>query len=221
MHFLMRKPNPSSENGNVTTFCSGRRFFDVFSVSWKFYRENFLHTASIRDLLIRTHLLNYNMWYFQQGRRFGPSKRDATATRMTKYWNSLNRWKRSFIPPLIIPETCRLIQDIASRTPPAFPRFLQTLCLNFCHTTDSTWTDLQTLERLAVLLYHTLTICITFICVECVDMNIHLPSLVPMTGTSPTQATPSILLPNDITRSLTAVHSHLIEVISTISHPSL
>ena len=49
---------------------------------------------------------------------------------MTKYWNSLNRWKRSFIPPLIIPETCRLIQDIASRTPLAFPRFLQKLCLD-------------------------------------------------------------------------------------------
>ena len=129
MHFLMRKPNPSSENGNVTTFCSGRRFFDLFSVSWKFYRENFLHTALIRDLLIRTHLLNYNMWYFWPRGRFRPFRRDATATRMTKYWNSLNRSKRSLIPPLIIPETCRLIQDIASRTPPAFPRFLQTLCL--------------------------------------------------------------------------------------------
>ena len=130
MYFPIRNPNPSSKNGNVTTFCSGRRFFDVFSVSWKFYRENFLHTALIRDLLIRTHLLNYNMWYFWPRGRFRPFRRDATATRMTKYWNSLNRWKRSLIPPLIIPETYRLVQDIASRTPRTFPRFLQKLSLN-------------------------------------------------------------------------------------------
>ena len=129
MHFLMRKPNPSSENGNVTTFCSGRRFFDVFSVSWKFYRENFLRTTLIRNLLIKAHLLNYYMGYFWPRWKNRSFRRDATATRMTKYWNSLNRSKRSLIPPLIIPETCRLIQDIASRTPLAFPRFLETLCL--------------------------------------------------------------------------------------------
>ena len=122
----MRNLNPSSKNGNVTTFCSGRRFFEVFSVSWKFYRENFPHTTFIRDLLVKTHLLNYNMWYFWPRGRFRPFRRDATATRMTKYWNSLNRRKRSFIPPLIIPETCRLIQDIASRE---VPQLLQTLCL--------------------------------------------------------------------------------------------
>ena len=148
MHFLMRNSNPLSKNGNVTTFCSGRRFFDVFSVSWKFYRENFLHTALIRDLHIRTHLLNYNMWYFWPRGRFRPFRRDATATRMTKYWNSLNRWKRSLIPPLIIPETCRLIQDIASRTPPAFPRFLQKLCLN-CRVIEET-----ILNKTAIALRH-------------------------------------------------------------------
>ena len=134
----MRNLNPSSKNGNVTTFCSGRRFFDVFSISWKFYRENFLHTTLIRNLLIKAHLLNYYMWYFWPRWQIRSFRRDATASRMTKYWNSLNRGKRSLIPPPINPETCRLVLDIASRTLLAFPRFLQTLCLKL---TSGRWRD--------------------------------------------------------------------------------
>ena len=122
----MRNSNPLSEKWNVTTFCSGRRFFDVFSLSWNFYKEKFVRYTYIRYLLVKTNLLNYNTWYFWPCGRFRSSRRDATATRMTKYWNTLNRRKRSFIPPLIIPETYRKFQDIASRE---VPQCLQTLCL--------------------------------------------------------------------------------------------